>query len=200
MGQRDKRVDAYIRKAAPFARPILEHIREVVHAGAPRVTENIKWGMPSFELDGLFCGMAAFKAHATFWFKDPAFIEAELVKAGAGQRDAMGHFGRLTAVSDLPPRRTLAALVRRAAAAPRAAPAARPRKKPAPRTPAALSAALRKNAKARATFEAFPPGKRRDYCEWIEEAKTEATRARRVATSVEWLAQGKSRNWKYERC
>lgn len=200
MGERDKRVDAYIRRAAPFARPILEHLREVVHDGAPQVTENIKWGMPSFELDGLFCGMAAFKTHATFWFKDPAFIETELAKAGAGQRDAMGHFGRLAAVSDLPPRRTLVSVVRRAASAPKAAPAARPRPKPAPRTPAALAAALQKNAKARATYSAFPPGKRRDYVEWIQEAKTDATRARRIATAIEWLAEGKSRNWKYERC
>ena len=199
MGTRDKRVDAYIRRAAPFARPILEQLREAVHEGAPKVTENIKWGMPSFELGGLFCGMAAFKAHATFWCRNGSRIAADLARAGLGQRDAMGHFGRLGSLEDLPPRRTLVALVRRAASAAPAAPAPRARTKPAPRTPADLTAALARNAKAHATYAAFPPGKRRDYVEWITEARAAATRARRVASSVEWMAEGKSRNWKYER-
>ncbi len=202
MGARDKRVDAYIKKSAPFARPILERLREAVHAGAPDASETIKWGMPFFELDGIFCNMAAFKAHATFGFWAQQPVAAALAEAGLGSRSAMGHFGRLTDVSELPAKRTLVTLIRSAAAAKREAPIRkRPvAKKPALSVPPALATALRRNKLAKQHFEAFPPGKRRDYIEWITEAKAEATRERRIATAIEWLAEGKSRHWKYERC
>lgn len=201
MGERDKRVDAYIARRAPFARPILEHLREVVHAGAPAVRENIKWGMPSFELGGLFCSMAAFKTHVTFGFWNTAPFKAALRRAGLGGRDAMGHAGRIQSLADLPSRRVLVALVREAAAIQAKAPAKRAPTSPRPplRTPADLSAALRAEPGAAAQFKAFSPGKRRDYIEWITEAKSAATREKRLATAVEWIAEGKSRNWKYER-
>lgn len=202
MGERDKRVDAYIRKSAPFARPILEHLRDVVHSGAPSVAENIKWGMPSFELDGLFCSMAAFKAHVTFGFWNTAPFKSAMRRAGLGARDAMGHAGRIRSLDDLPGKRVLVALIREAAAIQAASPAKRPATKPRPalRTPADLAAALRAEPDAAAHFKAFSPGKRRDYIEWITEAKTAATRDKRLATALEWIAEGKSRNWKYEKC
>lgn len=201
MGKRDPRVDAYIRKAAPFARPILERLREAVHAGAPQASETIKWGMPFFELDGIFCNMAAFKAHATFGFWATEPVAEALAEAGLGSRAAMGHLGRIGSVSELPPKRTLTTLMRRAAAAKRTHPVKKMVSPPKPplRAPADLLAALRTRAGARKHFDAFPPGKRRDYIEWVLEAKTEATRARRIATAVQWIAEGKSRNWKYER-
>lgn len=196
----DPRVDAYIAKSQPFAQPILRHLRGVIHEACPEVVETIKWGMPSFEYRGNLAGMSAFKAHAAF-----GFWKGELVTGPTGQaKNAMWGFGRLTSVKDLPAKRTLAGYVRKAMrlneAGVKAAP--RPRKHPpksaAPRAPADLTAAIQKSAKAKRTWAALPPSAKRDYVEWIVDAKQAATRARRVATSVAWLAEGKRRNWKYE--
>lgn len=196
MPSRDPRIDAYIAKAAPFARPILEHLRELVHLGCPDVVETIKWGSPAFEYEGLLANMAAFKAHVAF-----GFWKGALVFDSEREKEAMGQFGRIASLDDLPADRTVVALVRKAArlnASGEKVP--RPVKHPKPplAMPPDLAAALKKNAKARATFERFPPSQKRDYIEWIVEAKTDATRARRLATTLEWLAEGKSRNWKYQ--
>ena len=193
---KDRRVDAYIAKAAPYARPILEKLRELVHRGCPEVVETIKWGMPAFESKGPLANMAAFKAHAVF-----GFWKGSLVLAGASEKEAMGQFGRLTSVSDLPDEEKLVAWVKKAAelnasGVKVARPLKHP-KRPIP-VPADLKAALAKNAKARKTFEAFSPSHRREYLEWITEAKTDETRARRFATTLAQLAQGKSLHWKYQ--
>lgn len=203
MATTDPRVDAYVAKAAPFARPVLLHLRAVVHAAVPDVEETIKWGFPHFVKDGIVCSFAAFKEHCAFaLWKGRGLLGAE------ASRDAMGQFGRIASVRDLPPRAELVRLVRKAAAmnapAARAArPAApRPRKAPRPeaKVPPDLAAALRKDARARATFASFPPSARRDYVEWIVEAKAAETRARRLGQAVAWMAEGKRRNWRYERC
>jgi len=193
----DPRIDAYIAKSADFARPLLAQVREVVHAACPQVEETLKWGMPSFTWRGkILCGMAAFKQHMTLWFWEGRAIVGD-DKGG----EAMGQFGRITKKSELPGRRELAAYVKQAMARVEAGASLPPKKKPAPKAelpvPDDLTAALRKNAKARATFERFAPGYRRDYIEWIVEAKRDETRQRRVAQTVEWMAEGKSRNWKY---
>ena len=193
----DPRIDAYIAKSADFARPLLAHVREVVHAACPQVEETLKWGMPSFTWRGkILCGMAAFKAHMTLWF-----WEGRSIVGDGKDGEAMGQFGRITKKSELPGRRELAAYVKQAMARVEAGASLPPKKKPAPKAelpvPDDLTAALRKNAKARATFERFAPGYRRDYIEWIVEAKRDETRQRRVAQTVEWMAEGKSRNWKY---
>lgn len=197
-GARDARIDAYIKRAAPFARPILTHLREVVHSACPEVEETIKWGMPMFTHHGILCFMAAFKQHAGFGFwKGLKVVDDREEQAGT----AMGQFGRLTEVGQLPSRRILEAYVRKAMrlneAAGKGAPKPRTQPKSAPRTPTALSAALARNAKARTTWQEFSPGHRRAYVEWIAEAKRPETRARRIATSIEWLAAGKPHNWKY---
>lgn len=195
----DRRIDAYIAQAAPFAQPILQHLRALVRAACPEVEETLKWGMPSFLYRGkILCAMAAFKQHATFGFWHGAQVVGAAQAAGS---DAMGQFGRLTRVADLPGKRELTRLVKQAMAliesgATRPATRTAERKPPA-RTPDDLAAALRKNAKARATFEAFPPSQKREYVEWIEAAKREATRHARLIQAVEWMAQGKVRNWKY---
>jgi len=197
MARRDPRVDSYIARAAPFARPILEHLRELVHRGDPAITETIKWGMPSFEHGGIVCHMAAFKAHVAF-----GFWRGDLVGATGKEKEAMGQFGRIVTLDDLPADRTVVALVKKAAALnEQGVPKATKPKRPKPELPVPedLAAALGKNAKARTTFEGFPPSHRREYVEWITEAKTDATRARRVATTLEWLAEGKPRNWKYRK-
>lgn len=198
MPVKDPRVDAYIAAAPDFARPILVHLRAVVHAGCPGVVETIKWRMPAFEHAGPLAGMAAFKRHAVF-----GFWKHELVVGDdARSRQAMGSFGCLTALSDLPPRRELVALVRKAAQLNDEGVKA-PRRKTRPRRAVRLhpefKAALARSARARATFEGLAPSHRAEYVEWVAEAKQDATRARRIAQAVEWLAQGKRRNWKYER-
>lgn len=197
MGQRDSRIDAYIAAAAPFAQPILERVRTVVHEACPQVEETLKWGMPTFvHAGGILAGMAAFKRHVSF-----GYWKHDLVMGGA-PREGMGSYGKLASPRELPPKKTLIADIRRAmklneegARTPRAS--AKP--KAAPAMPPDLEAALAKNRKARATFDAFAPSHRREYVEWIVEAKRAETRSRRVAQAVEWLAEGRRRHWKYER-
>jgi uncharacterized protein YdeI (YjbR/CyaY-like superfamily) len=199
MGKRDPRFDAYIEKQADFARPILEHVREVVHAACPDVVETMKWSSPSYEYKGILCGMAAFKQHAVFGFwKHELVVGAMDAKA----KEAMGSFGRLQKVSDLPSKAQLTRMVKKAMQLNDEGVKA-VRQKTGPRKTYAMhpdfKAALSRNKKARATYDEFSPSHQREYLEWIGEAKGDETRERRIATSVEWLAEGKSRNWKYQR-
>jgi len=201
MGSKDKRVDAYIAKSAEFARPILRELRDTVHEGCPDVEETIKWGFPHFDYKGMLCSMAAFKQHCAF-----GFWKSKLVLGGGNDksRDAMGQFGRLTSVKDLPARRVLIGYIKKAkelndAGIKAARPKPRAEKKELV-VPEYFTAALKKSKKALATFDAFPYSHKKEYVQWVTEAKTDETRQRRLATSVEWLAEGKSRNWKYERC
>jgi uncharacterized protein YdeI (YjbR/CyaY-like superfamily) len=200
MATTDKRVDAYITKAAPFAQPILRELRAIVHEGCPYVVETIKWGFPNFDYKGIMCNMAAFKQHCSFGFWKSSLVVGEEDNKSA---DAHGQMGRLTSVKDLPPRKVLLGYVRKATRLnDDGVKVERPKKAPKKDVivPAYFTAALKKNKKALNVFEGFPPGKRRDYVEWITEAKTDATRERRVQTSVEWIAEGKARNGKYESC
>jgi uncharacterized protein YdeI (YjbR/CyaY-like superfamily) len=198
MSDHDPRIDAYIAKSAPFAQPLLEQLRATVHEACPQVEETLKWGMPSFlHGGGILCMMAAFKQHASFGFWKHAPVMGEGV-----ERDGMGSFGRMATPKDLPPKKELIALIRKAmalneqgATTPAARKATAP--KPPPTAPADLSAALKRNKAAAATFKAFPPGQQREYVEWITEAKRDETRRRRLAQAIEWLAEGKPRNWKY---
>ena len=196
---RDPRIDAYIARQAEFARPILEHLRAAVHAAYPDVEEAIRWGMPAFLHQGkMLCSMAAFKAHASFGFWKGALVTAPEELA----RKAMGQFGRITSLADLPDEASLKAMVRKAVAlAEQGVSAARPKKhsKPDITTPADFQAALDDRPPATEKFEAFSPSSRREYLEWIADAKRPDTRARRIAQAAEWISEGKSRNWKYER-
>lgn len=193
MPRHDPRVDAYIAAAAPFARPLLATLRERVHAACPGVEEGIKWGMPAFAWQGRpLASMAAFKAHATF-----AFWLGEAV-TGPHPAGAMGQFGRLREPADLPDAARMGDWLRRAMAlAESGATRAPAGERPAAAMPAAFDAALAANAAARAAFAAMPPGARREYVEWIADARRDDTRARRIAQALEWIAQGKPRNWKY---
>lgn len=198
----DPRIDAYIAKSAEFARPILSRLRAVVHAACPEAEETLKWGAPSFTYRGkILCGMAAFKQHAAFGFWQGAQVTGSGMEAGAG---AMGQFGRLTQLSDLPGKRELIGYIRQFMALIDSGAKRATTKAAAPRAsldvPDDLAAALNKNAKARATFDGFAPGYRRDYIEWITEAKREDTRQRRLEQTIEWLDEGKPRNWKYMKC
>ena len=200
MANHDPRVDAYIAKSASFARPILEHLRALVHEACPTVDESLKWSMPFFSYKAApMCMMAAFKQHCSFGF----WLSKE-VTGGSGE-DGMGQFGKLASLKDLPPDRQLSAYLKKAMALNEAGvKKARPKAaaKPAPALPDDLAALLaqKKHAAARKAWESFPPGAQREYVEWIAEAKTDATRQKRLATTLEWLAEGKRRNWKYEKC
>src|SRR3954471_7892188 len=199
MGTRDPRVDAYIAKSADFAKPILTHLREIVHAACPEVEESLKWSMPFFSYHGPLMNMSAFKEHAAFGFWKGALV----LGRGSGEDErAMGQFGRITSVKDLPPKKELTALIKKAAKLNEEGVRVEKKKK-SPRAelpvPPELTAARAKHKKARVAFEAFPPSHRREYNEWIGEAKREETRAARVKQAMEWIAEGKSRNWKYER-
>jgi uncharacterized protein YdeI (YjbR/CyaY-like superfamily) len=192
-------VDAYVAKAADFARPILTQLRDAVHEACPDVEEAMKWRFPHFMYKGMLCSMAAFKQHATFGF----WKGSPILGSASRNAEAMGHLGRLTNVADLPPKRVLAGYIKRAVALnDGGVKVKRAPKNAAPKTtrvPAELSAALEKNAKARAAFSAFSPSHKREYVDWITEAKNDDTRMRRLATAVEWMAAGKPRNWKYLR-
>ena len=196
---REPRIDAYIERAQPFARPILERIRARVHAAAPEAEETIKWGGPGFTIDGkILLMMAAFKAHAAlnFW-------RGEELRGSESRRDAMGQFGKLTSIDDLPSDTDFDALIRQAAELAKRPPAPRKAKhapKPAPELHPEFAAALARAPKAQATLDAFPPSARREYLEWVAEAKQDATRQKRIADSIQWLSEGKRRHWKYENC
>jgi uncharacterized protein YdeI (YjbR/CyaY-like superfamily) len=196
MGKKNPRVDEYIAKAPAFAKPILVEIRERVHAACPDVEETIKWRQPSFEYKGLMCGMAAFKEHCVF-----GYWKAPLVLGAAAEgANAMGYRDKITSVADLPSKRAFRAHVRKAMELNEAGiTLERPVKERKPEivVPADLAAAVKKNKKAQATFDQFSPSHRREYIEWVTEAKTDATRATRLQQTVEWLAEGKPRNWKY---
>ena len=193
MSKRDPRVDAYIKRAQPFARPILKHLRKIVHAGCPACEETIKWRMPFFEHKGPICFMSAFKQHAAF-----GFWKGKLL-FGDEDEGAMGHFGRLTSITDLPNEKQLTGYVRKAAELNERG----VQKKRTPRgtqkvtVPSDLKSALAKNAKARKTFEDFSYSHKKEYVEWITGAKRDETRKKRLKTAIEWLAQGKTQNWRY---
>ena len=195
---RDPRIDAYIARSAEFARPILEHVRELVHKTLPGAGEAVKWGMPHFTHKGKnIAGMAAFKAHCA------VMVHGE-GRQGAEERGGMGSYGKIASPEDLPDDAELAAkLIEARERIDAAGTAQKPMKagpKPELPVPQDFAAALRDDSSAKATFDGFPPSARRDYIEWITEAKQDAARAKRLATAIEWLAEGKRRNWKYEKC
>lgn len=199
MGTRDPRIDAYIEKSAPFAQPILRRLRDVVHAACPETVEAVKWSMPHFTYKGaILCGMAAFKNHAVF-----GFWRGSLIVDDPKARTAMGQYGCLAKASDLPARSVLEGQVKKAMELTDAgvkAPRDKTKKPWTPlRSPTDLKEALAKNKKARDAYEDFSPSHKREYLEWITEAKQPDTRKRRLAQAIEWMAEGKSRNWKYQR-
>ena len=194
----DPRIDAYIGCAQPSARPILEHVRARAHSALPDVEETLKWGAPAFTLGGkLVFIMAAFKAHAAlnFW-------RGQELRGDAANAEGMGQFGKLKSIADLPPDAELDRLIRQAGELARSERAPRKAKhvQAEPQLHPDFAAALDKAPIAKAAFEGFGPGARREYLDWIAEAKRDETRATRIATAIEWLSEGKKRNWKYERC
>jgi uncharacterized protein YdeI (YjbR/CyaY-like superfamily) len=202
MGTKDSRVDAHIARSEDFAKPILSYIRKVVHRGCPEVEETIKWRFPHFLHKGILCSMASFQRHCAFGFWKEALLLEKHPALGDAGKTAMGQFGRITSLADLPGEKALLRLVRDAAALnEQGVRPARPRPgaRKAPVIPDYFRKALRSNRKAQATFEGFSYTNKKDYLEWVTEAKGEETRRRRLETAVAWMAEGKIRNWKYVR-
>jgi len=195
-------VDAYIGKSADFAKPILNHFRELVHEVCPDAVETIKWGFPHFDYKGMMCNMAAFKEHCSIGFWKAALMKDTSLLEMAKSEAAMGHLGKLKSLRDLPPDKVLKAYIREAAQLNEdgvKVMKAKPSPKVPVKVPAAFQKALRNNKKANSYFDSMSYSHRKEYIEWIAEAKTEPTRNKRISTAIEWLAEGKSRNWKYAR-
>jgi uncharacterized protein YdeI (YjbR/CyaY-like superfamily) len=202
--QVDPRVERNIAGAPAFAQPILRELRAWVREACPEAQETIKWGHIAFVTEhGILCMLGTFKAHCTFGFWHRGMV-AVVGKDGRDADSAMGIFGRITRLEDLPNKQAMLGYIRAAAALGASGEPAlvRPRAKTKPeaKVPAEPTAALKKNRAAATTFAGLSPSGRRDYVEWIAEAKRDETRVKRLATSVEWLAEGKARNWKYEKC
>ena len=199
MTKRSPEIDRYIENAAAFAQPILKRIRKAFHEGDPDIEEAMKWRNPTFEHDGIVGGMAAFKAHVRWGFWK-AKLMSDPLNLFAGGDDASIAFANVTSVDQLPPHDVIVDYVREAVRLNvEGVKAQRParKKSEAVEIPAELTAALKKNKKAKATFDAFSPSNKREYAMWIAEAKQEATRKKRIETAIEWIAEGKPRNWKY---
>ena len=207
MATTDARIDAYIEKAVPFAQEILTHLRALLHTTCPDIEETWKWSFPNFMYKGaMLCSMAAFKQHCSFGFWKAALLENEDGLLSVTDREGMGHLGKITSLKDLPKDAVLKKYIKAAMKMNEDGIKLPPRNKPTDaekkelQTPAALAAALKKHPKAKTAFEAFSYSHRKEYIEWITEAKTEPTRDKRIATTIEWLTEGKGRNWKYQKC
>ncbi|MDP2036883.1 MAG: YdeI/OmpD-associated family protein [Ignavibacteria bacterium] len=204
MGKKDPRVDAYIAKSQEFAKPILEHFRELVHKACPDVEETIKWSFASFDYKGPYCTMASFKQHCAIGFWKAALMKDTKLIANAKSESAMGHLGRITSLKDLPKDKELIAYLKEAAKL--NADGVKLPTKPKSKKPKELvipdyfTKALKKNKRSLETFNNFSYSNKKEYVEWITEAKTEETRNKRMTTAIEWLAEGKVRNWKYVKC
>lgn len=203
MVKKDSRIDDYIGKAQPFAKPVLKKLRELIHKGIPEIEETIKWGMPFFDYHGNVCSFASFKEHAVFGFWkyklliDPKDYLQENASKGGG---AMGNFGRIKSFKDLPPDKVIINFLKQAKDLNEKGIKLPPKKKSTKtelKIPDFILNALKKNIRAEKTFHNFSPSQKKEYLEWITEAKTEVTRSRRLKTALEWMSEGKSRNWKY---
>ncbi len=203
MAERFKHHDAYLAEAAPFAREILTYLRAMVHETCPEITETIKWGFPHFEYHGaVLCSMAGFKQHASFGFRLGKEIEQSLGRMVINDKTGMGNFGLLRSLNDLPHADVLRSyLLEGMRLIDKGVKATRPKQEVDDQifVPMYLAKAIAENEKVRSVFDSFSPGKRKEYIQWITEAKTEETRLKRLGQALEWIAEGKSRNWKYER-
>jgi uncharacterized protein YdeI (YjbR/CyaY-like superfamily) len=203
MGKNFTAVDGYIAKSADFAKPILKHLRKVIRSACPDVEEQLKWNCPHFMHQGMLCSIAAFKTHCTFGFWKSSLLAQKYAELGEARHDAMGQFGRITKLADLPNEKTLKRIIKDAMALNEEGikpPKRATSKARAPlNVPGEFTAALQQNKKAQAAFDDFSPSCQREYIEWIAEAKRAETRERRMAQAIAWMAAGKSRNWKYQK-
>lgn len=206
MAKTDPRIDSYIERSEEFARPILKHIRALVHKVCPEAEETIKWSFPHFDYKGAMCHMASFKKHCAFGFWKAALMKDETLMATAKSETAMGHLGKITSLKDLPSDKVLRGYIKEAMKLnddgiklpSKPKPDAEAQKE-ALKTPDYLVQGFKKHKDAKKVFEAFSYSNKKDYIEWLEDAKTEATRNKRLETALEWMSEGKTRHWKYKK-
>jgi len=202
MGKKEKAIDVYISKSADFAKPILNHIRELVHKTCPDVEEKMKWSFPHFDYKNeMMCSMASFKQHCAFGFWKASLMKDPVLTENAKSESAMGHMGRITSLKDLPPDKKIIGYIKEAMELTDRGIKLPPKVKSDKQelvVPEYFLQALSKNKKAKATFERYGYSHKKEYLEWITEAKTESTRNKRLETALEWMAEGKSRHWKYK--
>ncbi len=201
MSAKDPRIDLYIYNAADFARPILLHLRELIHVACPDVEETIKWSFASFDYKGPMCSMASFKQHCAFGFWKASLMKDKTLIANAESESAMGHYGKITTLKDLPPDKKIIAHIKEAMMLNEKGIKLPPKKVTTRKkeivAPDYFLKQLKKNKKALITFNSFSPSHKREYLEWIIDAKTDETKNRRMDKAIEWMSEGKSRNWKY---
>ena len=202
MGKKDKRIDAYIKNSEEFAKPILNHLRELVHKACPEVEETMKWSFPHFDYKGMMCSMASFKKHCVFGFWKAAIMkDSEQLMEVAKSEVAMGHMGKILTLKDLPSDKVMLGYIKEAAKLNdndiKLPVKVKTTDKKELSVPDYLTSALKKNKKAKDTFEAFSYSNKKEYVDWLADAKTESTREKRMADAIEWMAEGKIRNWKY---
>jgi len=204
MGSKDKRIDAYIAKAGDFAKPILDQLRKAIHAGCPSAEESLKWRHPAFMYKGMLCGMAAFKEHCTFGFWKHSLMFSNNSTAQKKAEAELNRLGRITRVNELPPENRLREYIKEAMRlndeGVKIQRAPKPRGDRTIIVPEFFAAALKKNRQALTAFENFSYTNKKEYVEWLTEAKREETRASRLETAIAWIAEGKPRNWKYMNC
>lgn len=197
----NNQIDSYISKSADFAIPILEHLRELVHSACPDVEENIKWGIPHFDYKGPLCHMAGFKQHCAFGFWKASLMKDPLLILNAKSETAMGHLGKIKSIKDLPSDKKLISYIREAVilndAGIKLPPKTLPNSRREIEAPDYFVKLLKKNSKALSVFNDFSYYNKKEYIEWIIEAKTEDTKNKRMHTAIEWISEGKPRNWKY---
>lgn len=200
---KDKRVDAYIAKSAEFAKPILTHLRALVHEACPEVTETIKWSFPNFDYKGVFCSMAGFKQHCSFGFWKTSLMNDPKKILQANEEGSMGNLGKITSLKDLPSDKILLGFIKQAVKlndeGVKRKVKVTPKGSKTIATPAYFQKELNKDRLANEVFKNFSYTNRKDYIDWFEEAKTEETRGKRIAQALEWIAEGKGRNWKYQK-
>src|SRR5262245_56589332 len=192
--------DAHISDAPAYAKPILTKLRALFNKACPDIEEVMKWSFPHFEYRGIVGSMAAFKNYIRW-----GFWKAKLMNDPHGlfkptDDDTTLCAPKAATPSDLPSDKIVLEYIREAVALnEKGVKAPARKKKPAKPlvVPDDLQAALKKNKKALPAFEAFSPSHKREYVDWITEAKQEATRQQRLATAIEWIAEGKPRHWKY---
>lgn len=201
MGKKDKRIDAYIDKASDFAKPVLNHLRQLIHKACPDAEETMKWSFPHFDYKGeMMCSMAAFKQHCAFGFWKAALMKDPKLMLNAKSEISMGHLGRITSLKNLPSDKIITGYIKEAMKLNedgKKIERPKPKAKKPIETPDYFLAAMKKNKKAWAAFEKFSPSNKMDYIEWIVDAKSEETRKSRIKQAIEWMAEGKPRNWKY---
>lgn len=203
MPKTDEWIDQYIEKSADFAKPILNHLRKLVHEACPDVVETKKWSFPHFDYKGMLCSMASFKNHCSFGFWKQSLMEDKQLLKANREQGGMGSFGKITSLEDLPNDEQIVAYIQEAMELNDADIKVPARIKPEKKEliiPEDLIVELEKNEAANLCFEKFSYSNKKEYVEWISDAKTEVTRNQRLTTTLEWLTEGKARNWKYEKC